>query len=387
MKNTIAIVGSHPRTREQFDFSRTDCEVWMFNEVIGSAGNEWAKRADAVFQMHVPPIWRNPNNRNDPRHYEWLKTQTETPTIFMQDNYADIPAAVNYPLDAIRAMLGNNKDHFLSSSVAYAIALAIYQGYKRIEVYGVAMETDTEYRFQREGVAFWRGFAMGRGIEFYFADNTFETLLYGYEGEVVIDYSKFDERIAQLQPEAQKVEAEYVAKKIELNNALETFCTTSTHEAEKELFAQVESLKKYADVLGLLDGAMQENAKYKAKADAMKETNGEFIFSRQEFDSAVGTLRNASQQADTDITIIGTELNMIHGSVKSAAKNSPKYNRMTQDYRAHLVRFMAAVNKAGLYRGAVNENMNYMAILDKSIRAAGGEKSEAVMLESMRRHA
>ena len=35
-------------------------------------------------------------------------------------------------------------------------------------------------------------------------------------------------------------------------------------------------------------------------------------------------------------------------------------------------------------QGAANENFNHMTYLDKHIRAAGGSKSEEVLLESMR---
>jgi len=125
MKDTLVIIGSHPRTRDQFDFARTDCEIWMFNEAISGQHNAWAKRADAIFQMHAPAIWRNPANRNDPGHAEWLKTQTAV-TVWMQDSYPDVPMCKKYPLDEILSMIGGDPNHFLSSSVPQAMALAAY---------------------------------------------------------------------------------------------------------------------------------------------------------------------------------------------------------------------------------------------------------------------
>ena len=75
---TLAIIGSHTRTREAFDFNRTDADVWLFNEAYSNKENVWAKRADAVFQLHDPIIWKNPKNRNDPKHYDWLKSTLTT---------------------------------------------------------------------------------------------------------------------------------------------------------------------------------------------------------------------------------------------------------------------------------------------------------------------
>jgi hypothetical protein len=66
---TVAIVGSHPRTRQEFDFNRKYCDIWAFNEAVSQG---WCTKADAVFQMHAPVIWKNPGNRNDPKHFEWL---------------------------------------------------------------------------------------------------------------------------------------------------------------------------------------------------------------------------------------------------------------------------------------------------------------------------
>jgi len=159
MKDTVAIVGSHPRTRLEFDFNRTDCDIWIFNEALS---NGTFPRADAVFQMHVPPIWRNPANRNDAHHFEWLQEPKDGTEVYMQDQYPDVPRSVRYPLEEVTERFGVR--HF-TSSIAYALALACFKGYKRMEVYGVEMETNTEYQYQRDGVTLWLGVAMGLGIK------------------------------------------------------------------------------------------------------------------------------------------------------------------------------------------------------------------------------
>lgn len=384
MKDIVAIIGSHPRTREQFDFSRTDCDAWLFNEAISNKTNTWATRADLVFQMHVPTIWRNPANRNDPHHYDWLKTQTES-DVMMQDVFEDVPRSKKYPLEGVMDMLSGDPDHFLSSSVPQAIAYAIYLGiYKRIEIYGVAMETNTEWQFQREGVAFWKGFAMGRGIDVYFADPTFRCPLYGYEGDVTIKYERFGERIEELKPEIQKLSREYNAAALDLQKAVELLFDNGGKELEDALWACVERQLQLGGRLGLLDGARQENLRYQQKADKMREADGgNFIFSRQEFESALTALTKKAGETHTAFISIGTELGNLHNAMIQAAKGSPKRKKLVDAYIKSIPRYFQANNLMHVYKGAASENTLYMQWLDQHIRAAGGAKSEAVLLERL----
>lgn len=379
---TLAIIGSHPRTRELFDFNRTDVEVWLFNEARSGKSNLWAKRADVIFQMHIPAIWKNPKNRNDPGHFDWLQTQNEC-AVYMQEQYPEVPRAIKYPLAEILDMLGNKENHFLTSSVPQALALAAYLGvYDRVEVYGVAMETNTEYQFQREGVSFWLGFLKGRGVDVYFADPTFNAPLYGYEGEVFIKYERFTERIAELEPDFKKAEDVYRAAHTEFNAALEQFATNGQAH-ENKLMQAVINMRQASEQLGIYDGAMQENKRYQAKADEMKKTADNFVFSRQEFESGAGNNRNRANELNTELISLGTTLEHIHNNIKAAAKGSPKRKKYLDMYKTAIERYWRINNALGLHKGVASENFNYMAYLDQHIRAAGGVKSEEAILESM----
>jgi len=382
MKDTVAIIGSHPRTRADFDYTRTDCDVWVFNEAVSNKANDWVKRADVVFQMHEEAIWRNPANRNDPGHSKWLMSQNEV-DVYMQDVYPDVPRSKKYPLDEIRSMIDNDPNHFLTSSVPQAMALAGYLGYKRVEVYGVAMETNTEYQFQREGVAYWYGWLKGHGISVYFADNTFNAPLYGYEGEVEIPYERFGERIAELRPALEEVSKEYRAHLEMVKKAFGSFFNDCSKDNEKLLFAVMERQCQIGEKLGIVDGALQENEKYKAKADKMREAADNHIFSRQEFESAAKTLQDRSAKTHEEFIAHGTRLGIIHDSIKNSAKGSPKRAKLAEEYVKQTDIYLQSFNQSAIFKGASQENFNYMAWLDKHIRAAGGEKSEAVLLEAL----
>lgn len=384
MNTTLVIIGSHPRTRANFDFNRTDADIWLFNEALSGKGEShaWAKRGDAVFQMHVPAIWRNPQNRNDPGHYKWLNTQKDVP-IWMQEAYPEVPMAKAYPLQGVLDLLGGDPDHFLSSSVPQAMGLAAYLGcYKRIEIYGVAMETNTEWAHQREGVAFWKGFLMGRGIEVYFADPTFRVPIYGYEGEVAIAYEKFGERMAELQPEIERLGGIYQAATAGATHALTAFTLDASKENANALFAAVKAQVTAVQQLGLLDGMRQENARYKGKADTMREASGgEFVFSRQEFESAAKNMGEQAGSYHSQFIVLGTKLGLAQEAIARAAKGSAKRNKAAQGYAGLLAEYMKAANFGAIHKGASEENFRYMAILDKGIRAAGGYKAEPVLLE------
>jgi hypothetical protein len=57
--------------------------------------------------------------------------------------------------------------------------------------------------------------------------------------------------------------------------------------------------------------------------------------------------------------------------------------KMAGEFMANLQDHLKALFYAALYTGAHEENMAYMNKLDALIKAAGGSKSEAVLLEAM----
>lgn len=385
MRDTLAIVGSHPRGKETFDFSRTDCDIWVFNEAL-TVQSSWITRADAVFQMHLEPIWRNPNNRNDPKHYEWLKSGN-TPTVYMQDIYRDVPKSERYPLDEIKRELlhrfewtsKNSKgDHYFSSTFCYALALGIYQGYQTIECHGVEMETDTEYRYQRDGVTFWMGLALGRGVQVKAFCNIFDFPLYGYEGEATLHLEDFEKRMAEVKPQLEKAKADYMEVQRQSNEAVSDFVADfkNPERVVEALKAQV----KAAYETNVLGGIYQENERYYSKAVAMKDEAGSFQFSRQEFDAALSG-HGVEYNRHLDLA------NAASGAC-NAIFNEARLMKNQQRRIAKMRSFVDAAKKylqysmmLGIHQGAAMENQNYLAKLDNLIKAAGGAKSEAVLLE------
>lgn len=73
--------------------------------------------------------------------------------------YVDL---LTYPYKKIVKKFGSD---YFSSTIAFAIALAIFRGAEEIEMYGVTLEVPSEYAYQKPGVEYWCGYARGRGIK------------------------------------------------------------------------------------------------------------------------------------------------------------------------------------------------------------------------------
>jgi hypothetical protein len=201
---TVAIVGTSGSTRDQAPYHDRSIPIWMFNSQPLA---DWVKekgRCDLVIELHQPGTFLNTPNL----YTKWLKDNTEVP-IYMLNQMEEVTASVKYPLDEIveKYLKDFKRDgtviQYFTSSVCYAIALAIYQGYERIELYGVDMANNTEYIYQRDGIALWFGIALGLGIEVYIPRNCamFNSPRYGYDDDVnYTSREEFEKIASELQP-------------------------------------------------------------------------------------------------------------------------------------------------------------------------------------------
>jgi hypothetical protein len=74
---------------------------------------------------------------------------------------------IPYPLEEVKREFSSFrfKGDYFSCGVSYAIALAIYQGATRIDLWGMFLTNKGEYAYQKPSIEFWIGVAIGRGIE------------------------------------------------------------------------------------------------------------------------------------------------------------------------------------------------------------------------------
>jgi hypothetical protein len=252
-------------------------------------------------------------------------------------------------------------------------------GYENIELYGVEMETDTEYRYQRDGVTFWLGVALGKGCKVTAHCSIFDMPLYGYEGDVKLDYGLFVKQITDIGNILPPLQKDYDIKRKFVADLIKQF--TETGEGGQDIRHAVKTQLETGIKFGNLDGAKQENERYKAKADLMNKTTGEFIFSRQEFESA----RQALQKKQAELM---TQSNMLAGQTEAAfiqcenVTNRTKRKKRVDGFVKVLDQYIKSTITTAMLIGGLNENQRYINLLDEKIKAAGGSKSEAVMLEA-----
>jgi len=379
MKDTVAIIGSHPRTRGDFDFNRDDADIWVFNEALKSP---WCKRADAVFQMHSPVIWRSSTNRNDPKHYEWLQN-TDVP-VYMQEQYEDVPASIKFPLsEIISDLFGDYKPiPYITSSVAYALALAVYLKYKRIEVYGVEMETNTEYGHQRIGVAFWIGIAIGRGIEIDFhSDSILNAPLYGYDGAVRIDKEKFETRIDELKIVADKFKKQYEIAKADICAVLGKF-ENDYKAGITDIDKLIQAMGQKAYNFGMADGAIQANEFYLRKSIQQEAETGNYLIVRQEFEGGSIDAQKNYQFNMIKVYDIAKHMRACVDRLKGCTNRYERRN-VSDDLKKILEAYSQATTKVGMASGSTMENKQWMGLLDQLGVAAGGQEALKLMTENL----
>lgn len=367
---TLAIVGSHPETREQAPFDNPAVAVWVFNE---APNQSWVKRWDADFQMHLPTVYRNPYNRTDPKHWEWLQQKHGKP-IYMQAVDPNVPDSKAYPMEAIckrflRNFVAWEPDglkhlKYFTSTIAMALALAAYQGYERIQVYGVEMASTTEYVYQRDCTAFWFGLLLGLGIqvELHSALGIFDQPIYGFDGDLVYRPEMFSDRLAEKR-QAVGAADERVAK------AQERLQNTDVEDAA----ALANAMKERFDAgsqRGELKGEIETLLVYLDKTNAMIADTGIALIARQEYEFNTAA-------AQKEIEVIKGNINRADGVLDylHRAYTATKDQRAAQGFAALASQQHSMGEQLGFQVGKVNENMFWLKRADGLYKAAGGQKS------------
>lgn len=347
----LAIVGSHPATREKAPYEDPRFEIWLFNEAPMKP--EVYRRWDASFQMHKPEVYASEHNWVNQDHWHWLQQDHGGKTIWMQDVDARVPNSAKYPLDEILALVPYK---YLRSTPALALALGVYLGYKEIHLYGSELSSNTEYTYQAINYAFWVGFALGYGVDLQLQCwlNEFNQPIYGYEGEVQLPQAYFTERIERIEIE-RKAKAQALRKaETQLDKAFEK----NDFQKVADLSLVVESLH---NAVGEIEGAMDEAQRYAARTNPI---------SRQEFERVSAQSQKDGSEAEHETWHAAGRCeyiwNVWYQTGNLQAKNQLKTFLAEKNKAAH---------KAGILSGKFSENYNNLSEYDKVVVAAGGYRA------------
>jgi len=151
----VAIVGSASSSAEGAPWKDPEFEIWSLAWRI-------VERGDRYFDMHKLGPHRKNVQPNYERHLSLLNA-----TVYLQEVHPDIPNSVRYPIEDVIQMLSDVDPYaegdYFASSVAFMLALAIYEQFEEIHLYGIDLLTDSEYSHQRPNAEYLIGLARGMG--------------------------------------------------------------------------------------------------------------------------------------------------------------------------------------------------------------------------------
>ncbi len=364
----VAICGSNERSRDLAPWGDDTIEKWTFNE---ACSQPWVKgKVSALFQLHAPPVYRNPRNRVDPKHWDWLQQPHDFP-IYMRELDPDIPACVRYPFEDLCAdLLGKwawkwpeNKrgKAFFTSTLSFAVALAVYRKFDRILLYGIDLESNTEYTYQRDCLTFWTGLALGRGIEVvqYCGRQIYDVPVYG-GADVSLTENDFAEGLKVAEAEAR---GRAKARKTAKNEELKARGNGQLPEARGKLLqAAIEH--------GIAEGIFGEVKRYADKTQEMIAATGSALFVRHEFEGAAAAADNLHAELQAKLNYEGGRCDYIYHVFEvtgngDAMQQFDHYSKMQVDLAYEM----------GQAMGVSSINKQYMQVVDLRLRSAGGEKA------------
>jgi len=211
----VAIVGCS-QSKMLAPFGDEEFEIWGVNNLyphipratrwfeihnIEKKGDDYYRREDIKFRGQVVKTYLEKMGR-------WC--QERNCPVYMQQVWDIVPTSVQYPLGDILNVFGG----YFTNTVSYMLALAIYEQFEEIHVYGVDMAVDTEYHHQRPSCEYFLGVAVGRGIKVYIpaeADLLKTRFLYGFEEAKKTAWEKKQDIIHQTMEEKRQKKLQEIA--------------------------------------------------------------------------------------------------------------------------------------------------------------------------------
>ena len=197
---SVAIVGFSEKTFPYVKYAKAD-EIWSLN----NAFLLWDSfpRLDRLFEIHKRDWYLRREVKVTKEYEEWLRNNHEIPVVMQESELTpDVPMGVRYPYEEICEKYlkdlvridydQDNKERYapyFTSSFAFMMALAIYEGFDEINIFGIDMEVNTEYAYQKPCGEFWIGMALGLGIKVTIPEPCYlcNALVYGYDTIPYVD--------------------------------------------------------------------------------------------------------------------------------------------------------------------------------------------------------
>ena len=220
--NKVAIIGCAETTKDRAAklFKQPGWEFWGINTLHKTFPTLWkGDKPPATRWFQVHKYERAIDEKHDYDHWNWTKRQKHFPIYMLGPNqngnlnfdnkaeegrnpFKEVQMAVPYPRKEVTEAFG----YYFTNSISWMLALAIYEGFPEIHMYGIEMALSGEYGYQRPSVEYFVGIARGMGLKVYLperCDLLKTTVLYGYE-----DHKPMAEKLRQQRMEFKNREAQ-----------------------------------------------------------------------------------------------------------------------------------------------------------------------------------
>ena len=313
-------------------------EIWTMNhhlyldEQEPEALRNLPRGITRLFEVHKKDWFLRKEIPAAEKYWEWLQQPHPFP-IYTIEPIPEIPAAVDYPREALRILFehlwrGDKQQEYYSSSVAMMFALAIYEGFDRIELYGIEMATGTEYADQRPGGEYWIGYANGRGIDVILHPRCHlcDAVVYGYEAVPHITKERMAALVAHYAGKSK--EADEVAKA-----ALQKFNSGQTKD-HREAMAAVAWNAMYLGAYQMLEVLIEQDGTY-VSAQHLEEYENKKTLEAERFKA--------------DVNVLRAEYNLLTSFRKGSGRSRKKWDEFI-DARAHMYAYDGARQVVHLLR-------------------------------------
>ena len=169
---TVRIYGTAKNVREApVREPGSDIEVWLANSPTTikvrcpRAMFEWTRWFNLHSKKHMWGCY--------PAGYHYLGTQAAGRPVYLQKVQADVPTSVAFPRERIQARFATaaGPNRYFTCTVCWLIALAIVEGFERIELWGFELR-DTKpgqaHAYERPCFAYWIQQARDAGVDVWY---------------------------------------------------------------------------------------------------------------------------------------------------------------------------------------------------------------------------
>src|SRR5574340_219110 len=240
-------------------------EIWFLNHGYMILQDE-LPRCDRMFEIHKQEWFRRKEVAVNEKYWEWL-TQPHPFPIYLQENIPEVISGIVYPFkeiceDLFPHLLRQDpsgkliRDTFMTSSASFMMAMAIHEKFERIWIYGIGMQTGTEYGYQLPGFTYMIGVANGRGIDVVNQHNSpiCRAEVYAYSAIPYVSQKHLEE-----------LRQHYYDKMVEHNNSanaiIEEFNSGKIKDANK-VYRASDLSKAWFGAVAMIDLLLKEGSAY-----------------------------------------------------------------------------------------------------------------------------